>query len=169
MQAQTISSSASNEPAFPCIPGRRGPGAGPVLSVADFNGDTIVDGEDVREIAARISRRDSAAFFDMNADGRVDITDLRIVSQQIDARSTATDQELAAVFRATERCRDIRNAVEGGCPLYQESLRGPYGVHRGRRDARPGTVELTRPFARAIAWQGGGLSGSGGPCCCRRR
>jgi len=118
--------------------------AKPVLSVGDFNGDTLVDGEDVRLLAERLVRQDNVAFFDMNADGRVNMQDLRIVTGQVGARSTAQDHELAAVFRATERYRDLRNAIADDFIPYTQSIRG-HGVHWARRQGPPGTFELTRP------------------------
>ena len=118
--------------------------ARPVLSVGDFNGDTLVDGEDLRLLTERVVRQDNVAFFDMSADGRVDMQDLRIVSSQVGARSTAMDQELAAIFRATERYRDIRNAIADDFIPYTPSFRG-HGVHWGQRHPDHGVFKLTRP------------------------
>lgn len=118
--------------------------APPVLSVGDFNGDTIVDGADVKELAERIARRDNLAFFDVNADRVVDTRDLLHVARQIGARSTPLDQELAAVFRATERYRDIRNAIEDGfIPVAQSAI--GHGVHWLRNELLDERFELTRP------------------------
>lgn len=116
----------------------------PVLSVGDFNGDTIVDGVDVKELAERIARRDNLAFFDINADREVDTRDLLQVARQIGARSTPLDQELAAVFRATERYRDIRNAIEDGFAPATQSAIG-HGVHWGRFALLDDRLELTQP------------------------
>ena len=118
--------------------------ARPILSVGDFNGDTIVDGADLAELAERIVRRDKVAFFDMNADRRVDTDDLLLVARQVGARSTPLDQELAAVFRATERYRDIRNAIADGFVPATESFIG-HGVHWVRNEDADSRFDLTRP------------------------
>lgn len=118
--------------------------APPILSVGDFNGDSVVDGADLKELAERIARRDNVAFFDVNADRVVDNKDLLFVARQVGARSSPLDQELAAVFRATERYRDIRNAIEDGFVPWSPSTRG-HGVHWARTRRTGGGVELTLP------------------------
>jgi hypothetical protein len=115
-----------------------------VLSVGDFNGDTIVDGADLKELADRVARRENVAFFDMNGDYAVDTKDLLLVARQVGARSTPLDQELAAVFRTTERYRDIGNAIEDGFIPATESGRG-HGVHWTRNEDPDARFELTRP------------------------
>jgi hypothetical protein len=115
-----------------------------VLSVGDFNGDTIVDGADLKELADRIARRDNVAFFDMNGDHAVDTKDMVLVARQVGARSTPVDQELAAVFRATERYRDIGNAIADGFVPVTGSAIG-HGVHWARNQELDARFELTRP------------------------
>jgi hypothetical protein len=113
-----------------CAPGER---RTPILSVADFDGSGLVDGADMKELAARISRRDAAAFFDVDADGDVDEADLLRAAGQIGARSTSMDLELAALFRATERFRDVREAIADGYIPLTQPFAG-HGVHWGRPD-----------------------------------
>lgn len=119
-------------------------GARPVLSVGDFDGSGVVDGADVKELAKRITRRDDAAFFDVEGDGDVDMGDLLVVAQHVGAKSTPLDQEIAAVFRATERYRDIHNAIDDGFVPMTTSFQG-HGVHWGRNEVIDTVFSLTRP------------------------
>lgn len=120
------------------------PGVHPVLNIGDFNGDGVVDGADLKELASRIERRDNVAFFDMNADGRVDCQDLLIVAGQVGQRSAPVEQELAAVFRATERYRDQNAAIADGYAPVTQSAVG-HGIHWGRLVDLDRDFELTQP------------------------
>lgn len=124
--------------------GRQGGAMKPVLSSGDFNGDTIVDAKDIRELESRIAGRDNAAFFDRNGDGKVDERDLRVLTREVGMRSTALDQELAAVFRATERYRDQKNAIADGFIAFTQLNKG-HGIHWGKPSPTSYAFKLTEP------------------------
>jgi hypothetical protein len=137
-----------------CAPGET---SAPILTVADFDGSGVVDGADLKELAARIVRRDQAAFFDVNGDFMVSDADLARAAAQVGARSTAMDRELAALFRATERYRDLGEAIADGYVPLTQPLAG-HGVHWGHPEL--GLVfEPLRPPGLLYS-QGGRLLGA---------
>lgn len=100
----------------------------PILSVADFNGDGIVDKKDQALVIEWMQRGEYVAFFDRNADKRLNGRDVAATVRDRGRRSTALDREVAAVFWATERYRDLEVAIaEGFIPIVQEVY--GQGVH----------------------------------------
>lgn len=118
----------------------------PLLSVPDFDGNGRVTPADVRLVSAARRPEEYVAFFDTNADGALNGKDVSRTARSMGRRSRPLDQEIAAVFWATERYRDIKVAIaEGFAPLTEE-LRG-HGIHYanyfdGRID---GNFEVARP------------------------
>lgn len=122
------------------------PGVEPLLTVADFNGDGVVSRSDLRLMRKALRYGEYLAFFDRNADGALTRADARLAARDFRKRSTELDQEIAAVFWATVRLRDVSVAVaEGWIPVTQEFV--GHGIHAanftdGRADL---TFEPTRP------------------------
>lgn len=95
-------------------------GAEPLLSVADFNGDGIVEGLDIRAIQQVLRSRQYIAFYDRNADGVVDSTDVDLSNADRGKASTGLDQHIAAVFAGTSQYLDLgRAALDGFEPATQ--------------------------------------------------
>ena len=70
----------------------------PLLSVADFNGDGIVDRRDINRISRAISQSrrsgEYIAFFDYNADERLDGRDIAAATLDLGLESSALDQQI---------------------------------------------------------------------------
>ncbi len=73
--------------------------ASPVLSVADFNGDGVVDGADLTQVTAIRQAGQYHAFFDRNGDGVLDIKDQVAAEADLGKRSTPLDQKKAQAFK----------------------------------------------------------------------
>ena len=89
-------------------------GAKPLLSVADFNADGIVNNLDLILIAGVIKNDQYIAYFDRNADGHVDAVDFNITNQEMGRNSTQLDREIAEVYWATTPYRHLGQAALDG-------------------------------------------------------
>jgi len=132
--------------------------AQPLLTVADFDGNGIVDGSDIQLLTARVNSGEYTAIFDRNADGVLDEQDIVAAAQENESVSTAFDRELVAVFNATERYRDLNNAIADGYRPFTPELAG-HGFHYTRlpiaftatgidwtwENWMDSTVEITKP------------------------
>ena len=86
--------------------------AQPLLSVADFDGDGVVDGHDIAWLAKAIHGGEYYAFYDRNADAKLDVRDLRAAVRDLRKRSSAFDRELAAAFKRFHRFQLVRTPTE---------------------------------------------------------
>jgi hypothetical protein len=105
----------------------------PLLSVADFNGDGVVDGKDVSMIGQKNGQSNKAyyALYDLNADGVIDGQDVSMAANQIGMTSTPLDQWLARQYNRFEQLQNISGHDTISAMGYQQ-LGGPlkgHGVH----------------------------------------
>lgn len=109
----------------------------PVLSVGDFDGDGVVGAPDVRLIARHLRERAYVAFFDLNADGSLDGRDVAQTARAMGDSSSFLDRQLASLFWATERYRDMQVAIAAGYRPFTQILHG-HGVHLATLPIWPG-------------------------------
>ena len=78
-------------------------GAQPILSAADFNGDSIVNDADIKILKSVLKREQYYAFYDINADGKLNGKDHKFAEQQLNSQSTKFDQQLAKLFHQVKQ------------------------------------------------------------------
>lgn len=103
----------------------------PLLSVADFNADGKVTGEDISMIVRKKQNNRYYAMYDVNADGIFDEHDVKKAIDQIGAASTALDQWLATQYNRFEYLQGVSGHATITAMGYQQ-LGGPlknHGVH----------------------------------------
>jgi hypothetical protein len=103
----------------------------PLLTVADFDGNGEVTGQDIAIIAKAVANGEYIAFFDRNADNKLTRQDQLLAVEDLDRSSTRLDQQVAAVFWATERYRDIDVARKEGFRYFTQENKG-HGFHFSR-------------------------------------
>lgn len=77
-------------------------GAQPIISVADFNADGIVDQADVEEIGTVIQDGIYYTLYDRNVDGVVDQLDQDLTTRSIGVSSTDLDKSIVTLFHEVE-------------------------------------------------------------------
>lgn len=100
----------------------------PVLDVADFDGNGVVDGQDVKLVTQAVNSGKYVAFYDRNADEKLDHRDIRATARQTGTESPKVDQQIASVFWATESYRNLQNAMQAGFIPFTQAFHG-HGVH----------------------------------------
>lgn len=89
-------------------------GAEPLLSVADFTGDGLVDNRDLLLLGRVIQNDRYVAFYDRNADGHINARDLDLANQDLGKVSSGLDQDIARVYWGTTRYRNLGQAALDG-------------------------------------------------------
>ncbi|HHJ17298.1 MAG TPA: hypothetical protein ENJ80_11435 [Gammaproteobacteria bacterium] len=89
-------------------------GAEPLLGVADFSGDGLVDNQDLVLLGRVINNGRYVAFYDRNADGHLNARDLDLANQDLGKNSSALDRDIAEVYWATTRYRRLGQAALDG-------------------------------------------------------
>ena len=84
----------------------------PLLSVTDFNGNDVVDPDDVNLISGAVKKDLYYAIYDVDTDGEVDNDDVQIVKQQLGMVSQPIDQQLAFLFNRNKQFQQIDNVSE---------------------------------------------------------
>lgn len=100
----------------------------PILSNGDFDGDGIVTDLDLKLISNQVGSDEYVAFFDLNADGFLNGRDVSLAARAIGVSSTSLDQQFASLFWATERYRDVNNAIADGYRPFTQTVQG-HGMH----------------------------------------
>jgi len=109
-------------------------GAKPLLSVADFSGDGIVDNTDLMLLGNVIDKGKYIAFFDRNVDGKVNLKDVNAASQDLGSASTDLDREITEVYWATTKYHALGTAALDGYVPFT-----PVAVGHGRHWLQPFT------------------------------
>lgn len=86
--------------------------ASPILSVADYNGDGMVTGSDVAELARAVNAGQYYAFYDRDADGKLSGHDVKEAAHDIGKESRALDQELVALFNRFKHFQTVTSTTE---------------------------------------------------------
>lgn len=82
--------------------------AQPLLSVADFDGNGIVNAKDISTLAQHVGTDRYYALYDMDADGALTGADVGLATKDLDQVSTATDQEMAAIYNRFKYLQDVQ-------------------------------------------------------------
>ena len=105
--------------------------AQPLLTVADFNADGVVNDSDIQELNSRIAQSNYHPLYDLNADLLLDGDDLQIAETTIGQTVPLLDQQIAQVTQATMKYYGpggLENAIaDGYAPLTQELF--GHGIH----------------------------------------
>ena len=105
-----------------------------LLSVADFNGDGVVNQRDISKIARAVREGVYYAFYDHNADGKLNRRDIDEAIHDIGLESSDLDQYIAMMFARfgylqTKTGEDIYGPLDkGGYIPFTISLAG-HGTH----------------------------------------
>lgn len=105
--------------------------AKPLLSVADFDGDGVVDRHDLAGLARVIHEGRYYAIYDRNADNKLDLRDLAAAARDLRKRSTVLDRELVGAFNRFRQFQTITSPAELAQLNFlpgTQSIRG-HGVH----------------------------------------
>jgi len=84
----------------------------PLLSVADFNGNGIVDQDDIKLITNAKKKELYFALFDVDTNGKVDDEDISIVTGQLGLTSQPIDQQLAFLFNRNKQFQLVEDSSE---------------------------------------------------------
>jgi hypothetical protein len=99
-----------------------------ILSVGDFDGDGVVSRSDIKLISHQSGSGEYIAFFDLNADGVINGGDVSQTARAMGEGSTLLDRQLAELYWATEKYRDMGNAIAAGYRPFTQTLHG-HGIH----------------------------------------
>lgn len=105
--------------------------ANPILSVADFDGNGIVNRDDLVLIKKAKEKEVYFAFYDINVDGEIDKNDVYRAESDLGKFSTALDQQLAKLFHYTKQYQLVDSTAEAKAMDYfktAEALAG-HGEH----------------------------------------
>lgn len=72
--------------------------ANPLLSVADFNGDGVVDNNDIVILSKHVGGKGYYALYDRNSDGDLTGADVALATKDIGMLSTVPDREIAKIY-----------------------------------------------------------------------
>ncbi len=86
--------------------------ADPILSVADFDGNGLVDETDIRFVAKAAEQEYYQAFYDRNVDGEVDKRDVRLSRVDLGAQSTSLDRQIAKLYHYRKQLSPMTEAAE---------------------------------------------------------
>lgn len=102
-----------------------------VLTVADFDGNGLVDEGDLLLLKKAKKKEIYYAFYDVYVDGKIDRHDIRKAEADLGKSSTLLDQQLARLFHRTKQFQLVDSNVETGAMGYMkfaEALSG-HGEH----------------------------------------
>ena len=86
--------------------------ASPILSVADFDGNGIVNSDDIIIIKRARKHEIYYAFYDINADGEFNWNDIRHAQSDLGKKSNSLDQQKAILFHQLKQLQIIDNEPE---------------------------------------------------------
>ncbi|MFQ5645104.1 MAG: dockerin type I domain-containing protein [Thiogranum sp.] len=89
-------------------------GAEPLLSVADFSGDGLVNNRDLALLGRVIQNNHYIAFYDRNTDGHINARDLDLANQDLGKASSDMDRDIAGVYWGTTSYRNLGQAALDG-------------------------------------------------------
>lgn len=81
--------------------------AKPLLSVADFDANGIVDAKDIATLANVVGGNTYFSLYDRNADGKLTGVDVNLAAKDLAKTSNETDQEIATIYN---RFKYLQNA-----------------------------------------------------------
>ena len=81
--------------------------APPLLSVADFNGDGVVNDSDIRMMKLALHEKEYFAIYDRNADGKLNKRDLYRAKSDYGQVSSPTDQQLAKMYQRFSHIQNV--------------------------------------------------------------
>lgn len=105
--------------------------APPIMTTADFNGDGIVNEDDVVLISKARKKEIYYPFYDLNADGKINRLDIRMTRDQIGQTSSNSERLIAKIFHGTKQYQTVESPQELVAMDYlklAESLAG-HGEH----------------------------------------
>jgi len=104
----------------------------PLISVADFDANGIVNGKDISTQAKHVGdNKPYYALYDRNSDGKLDDLDITAATQDIKNESSQADQEIANFYNRFKDLQTVRGYAELGSLGYfpiPVALKG-HGVH----------------------------------------
>jgi hypothetical protein len=137
--------------------------AQPILSVADFDGNGIVDDNDIILIK-KVEKRDIYyAFYDINVDGELDEEDIKRAKMDLGLESTIADRWLALLFHRVKQYQlydSPQEATATGFYKITYSLAG-HGEHwtnivdgEDETFLRPAGLNVTKKegFVKGVFW-----------------
>ena len=83
-----------------------------ILSVADFDGNGIVNDDDITIIKRARKKKSYYAFYDINADGKFNKQDIRHAQSDLGKSSTTLDRQKAVLFHQMKGFQIIDNEPE---------------------------------------------------------
>ncbi|MBF0300749.1 MAG: hypothetical protein HQK51_18690, partial [Oligoflexia bacterium] len=102
-----------------------------LLTVADFNGDGIVDEGDINLLKQQLKDQKYEAIMDRNADGILNDLDLDLAKKDLGKKSSDFDHQLVTIVKVSEQYKDIKKAIADGYRPFTQTLKG-HGIHYGR-------------------------------------
>lgn len=87
----------------------------PLLKVADFDANGVVDDVDISMLAEHMQvgpKQDYFALYDLTADRKVDVNDLKLAIDDIGLTSDVIDQEIATMFQGAVHLRGAKTDAE---------------------------------------------------------
>jgi len=103
----------------------------PLLSVADFNGNGVVDQDDITLITNVKNKEQYYALYDVDTNGKIDDADISLASEQLGSTSQIIDQQLAILFNRNKQFQLVEDISEIRAMAYSmvaSSLAG-HGEH----------------------------------------
>jgi hypothetical protein len=103
----------------------------PLLTVADFNGDGIVNDSDINDLNSRIANSNYHPLYDLNADSVLNNLDQEKAVATLNQAVPLLDQQIAQATQATMRYygpSGIQNAIADGYGPWVQEVSG-HGIH----------------------------------------
>lgn len=100
----------------------------PILSVPDFNGDGVVNVDDVKLVSDRAENGPYHPIFDRNVDGAINGQDVSATAKAKGEASSNDDQRLVQLYQATVKYQDKAAAIADGYRPFTQPLKG-HGQH----------------------------------------
>ncbi|MDH5230264.1 MAG: hypothetical protein OEZ58_15360 [Gammaproteobacteria bacterium] len=89
-------------------------GAEPIISVADFNADGMVDGADLDELDSQLNSDTFHTLYDRNIDGKIDSSDRDLAQADIGLSSSELDRSIVGLFKSTQYLQEVSRRYELG-------------------------------------------------------
>ena len=127
----------------------------PLTTVADFDANGIVNGNDIAALANHIGKnKDYYALYDLNADGVLDSKDITLASKDLNKASSDADRDIASMYNRFSEFQPVRGdeaLLSMGYAPIPVPLKG-HGVHWLNVDGMAslmGLSHLTRKLLKA--------------------
>ena len=79
-----------------------------LLSVADFNGNGIVDATDIATLGRHVGKKSYYGLYDLDADGDLTGADVNLAAQSLGQASSPTDQEIATIYNRFKYLQNVQ-------------------------------------------------------------